>query len=147
MTLAPIVRAPAPRDLDALARLCAELGYPADAAGIAPRLEALSGDPRYAVGVAEVDGGVVGWIVAERRVTLEYGTTHEITGLVVDAGARRTGAGRALVDFAMRWAEADGAHALVVRSNVLRDASHPFYESLGFVRRKTQHVYARPIAR
>jgi hypothetical protein len=33
-----------------------------------------------------------------------------------------------------------------VRSNVARELSHPFYESLGYERAKTQHVYRKTLA-
>jgi hypothetical protein len=33
----------------------------------------------------------------------------------------------------------------MVRSNTARIASHPFYEGLGFVRRKSQHVYFKSL--
>ena len=35
---------------------------------------------------------------------------------------------------------------LVVRSNVARESSHPFYEALGYKREKTQHVYRNAAA-
>jgi hypothetical protein len=46
---------------------------------------------------------------------------------------------------AERWTQQLGLRAICVRSNVLRDASHPFYEQLGYVRRKTQHVYLKSL--
>jgi hypothetical protein len=33
----------------------------------------------------------------------------------------------------------------MVRSNAARAESHPFYEALGYVRSKTQHVYTKTI--
>ena len=39
-----------------------------------------------------------------------------------------------------------GLSSLTVRSNVVRELSHPFYESLGYSRRKTQHVYHKALA-
>jgi hypothetical protein len=34
-------------------------------------------------------------------------------------------------------------NGIVVRSNVLRPESHGFYESLGYIRTKSQHVYSK----
>jgi len=42
-----------------------------------------------------------------------------------------------------QWALAQGFETIGVRSNVAREGSHPFYESLGYERAKTQHVYLR----
>ena len=67
-------------------------------------------------------------------------------GLVVDSTARRRGVGRELVDVAENWALAHGLSSLTVRSNSARALSHPFYESLGYSRSKTQHVYTKVVA-
>jgi GNAT superfamily N-acetyltransferase len=67
-------------------------------------------------------------------------------GLVTDSSARRRGLGRELVDVAESWARARGLSAVTVRSNVARELSHPFYETLGYLREKTQHVYRKVMA-
>jgi GNAT superfamily N-acetyltransferase len=64
---------------------------------------------------------------------------------VVDAAARRCGIGTLLVDAAQQWARAAGLSEIIVRSNVVRDASHVFYLALGYRRLKTQHVYAKSL--
>ena len=140
-------------DAEAMAGLATQLGYPVDGTTMRGRLQAMLASTTHRVLVAEAsadDDGevradrvarVVGWLAIERRLTLEGGVSHEITGLVVDAQCRRAGAGRVLVDAALDWARSDDARRVVVRSNVAREASHPFYESLGFARSKTQHVY------
>lgn len=133
-------------DAAAIARLASQLGYPGSAEQIAERLAILVAAERFFVCVAESnDGELLGWINAESRLTLESGVSHEIVGLVVDASQRRSGVGRALVHAAEEWAASRGATALRVRSNVTRVESHPFYESLGYSRQKTQHAYVKPI--
>ncbi|MEI7038098.1 GNAT family N-acetyltransferase [Fulvimonas yonginensis] len=112
---------------------------------MAVRLAALMADPRQRAWVVEGEGRLDGWITAERRLGLETGERVEITGLVVDARARRGGVGRILVAAAEAWARTEGLDTVVVRSNVQRAASHPFYEGLGYVRTKSQHVYARSV--
>jgi GNAT superfamily N-acetyltransferase len=84
-------------------------------------------------------------MVVERRVSLESGEAAEITGLVVAASARRTGVGKALVSSAEQWTARQGLTAIRVRSNITRAESHPFYERLGFLRKKTQHTYEKPL--
>ena len=130
-------------DAAEIARLAGELGYPADAVVMAVRLGALMADPRRCVYVIEGEGRLAGWIAVERRLSLESGERVEITGLVVDATARRGGVGRALVATAEAWARGQGIDVVVVRSNVQRQASHPFYEGQDYVRQKSQHVYAK----
>jgi GNAT superfamily N-acetyltransferase len=132
-------------DATEIARLSGELGYPATAAEIATRLTALLDDPAHRVSVVEMAGVLLGWIAVECRMTLESGERAEIVGLVVGEEARRQGVGRILIDDAETWARALGFATLVVRSNVLRDASHAFYRSQGYAHRKTQHVYAKAL--
>ncbi|MFC4761638.1 GNAT family N-acetyltransferase [Dyella koreensis] len=132
-------------DASEIARLSGELGYPASAAEIVTRLTALLDDPVHRISVVEAAGTLLGWIAVECRMTLESGERAEIVGLVVSEQARRQGVGRTLVDDAEAWAHALGFATLVVRSNVLRDASHEFYRRQGYMLRKTQHVYAKTL--
>jgi GNAT superfamily N-acetyltransferase len=132
-------------DAAQIARLADELGYPAKTQEIATRLTALLPQSHHHVVVAQGDDGLLGWIAVERRLTLESGERIEIVGLVVSPIARRGGIGQALVTDAERWALAQGFDSIVVRSNVARAESHPFYERLGYVRRKTQHLYSKPL--
>lgn len=131
-------------DAAEIARLLGVLGYPAEAAAMADRLRAILPLARHRVAVAQAGhAGLLGWIAVERRLTLESGERIEIVGLVVDAVARGAGIGRALVADAERWARTQGFDAVGVRSNVMREGSHPFYESLGYLRIKTQHAYRK----
>ncbi|MDP3859393.1 MAG: GNAT family N-acetyltransferase [Stagnimonas sp.] len=129
-----------------IARLANELGYAASTAEIASRLQILLPSPTQFVAVAESGGALVGWVAAEQRLLLESGERAELVGLVVGAAARRSGAGSALVAAAEGWASSRKLTMICVRSNVSRPESHPFYERLGYVRRKTQHVYLKPLS-
>lgn len=130
-------------DVPALVLLSAELGYPVDVDEMARRFIGVADRADQAVLVAEVDETVVGWIhIAERRL-LVASRQAEIMGLVVHDEARGRGLGRALVLAAERWAALRGLTTVVVRSNVVRPESHPFYERLGYERYKSQHVYRK----
>ncbi|WP_207308782.1 GNAT family N-acetyltransferase [Marinobacter caseinilyticus] len=142
----PHIRVARQTDTKALARLTSQLGYPADAQAMGDRLAILLGSDQYQVLVAESDASdLLGWGVIERRLGLESGPFAELTGLVVSDARRRTGVGRALVTAAEQWAESQALAVVCVRSNALRHASHPFYESLGYQRIKTQHVYNKTL--
>jgi GNAT superfamily N-acetyltransferase len=127
-----------------IARLVTELGYPIEATEIVPRLEKLLVHPDHLVTVATgPNDHLSGVIMAEHRRLLLYGAQVEIMGLSVGAEARRRGVGQALVSAVENWAQQCGDGPVVVRSNVLRPESHPFYEKVGYARKKTQHVYSR----
>jgi len=131
-------------DAAEIARLVTELGYPVETGTILPRLQAVLVHPDHFVTVAvEPNERLSGVIMAEHRVLLLYGPQVEIMGLSVGSDVRRMGIGRALVKEVEAWAQQIGDRQIVVRSNVVRPESHPFYEKIGYERKKTQHVYAR----
>ena len=92
---------------------------------------------------AEKQPRLLGWIAAEARDLLITSGRVEIMGLVVDHAARREGVGQILVAEVERWAVTRGVGEVVVRSNILRPESHPFYEQLGYHREKSQHAYLK----
>ncbi len=140
------VRPMAGGDAEAVAALAGQLGYPAGAAEVGRRIAALAPRAEAALFVAEGAGGeVLGWAAVESRLLLETGTFAELTGLVVDSGARGGGAGRALVAAAEAWARAGGQHVLRVRSNVVRRQARAFYERLGYAVIKSQNVFQRAL--
>jgi len=127
-----------------MARLSGELGYPISIDEMRAALGRLLSDARHFIAVADHSGGrLLGWMHVEHRTSMQSADVAELTGLVVDGSARRRGTGRALVDAAEQWAQSRGLTTLTVRSNVTRQASHPFYEALGYVREKTQHLYRK----
>ena len=141
-----VIRPATSTDAGEIGRLAGQLGYPAEANEISTRLELLLDRPNHFIAVAaggESEKDLVGWIAAEERDLLITSRQVEITGLVVDQAARSGGVGWMLVNAAERWAQERGLGCVVVRSNVVRAGSHPFYERLGYVRQKSQHVYRK----
>jgi len=135
------------QDAPWLAQLSGILGYPVDVHLLSGRLESILPKADHAVFVAESPtDSVVGWIHAVDQEILEAGRSCEILGLVVAANQRRAGLGRRLVTEIERWATERGITQISVRSNIIRPESHQFYQGLGFVREKTQHVYRKDLA-
>jgi len=132
-------------DAAEMTRLSAQLGYPMSPADMSQRLALLLPSERHYVAVAASGEQLLGWMHVEHRSSLEGGERAELMGLVVDSNARRFGVGRALVAAAEAWATARGLPSMTVRSNAARELSHPFYEALGYVRAKTQHVYTKAL--
>jgi GNAT superfamily N-acetyltransferase len=134
-------------DAAEIARLGGELGYPATADEISARLQLLLHRPNHflVVAASEADKELLGWIAAEERALLVVSPCVEIMGLVVDHNARRIGLGHALIASVEGWAKERGVKEIAVRSNVIRRESHPFYEGLGYIREKSQHVYHKAI--
>ena len=140
-----LIRPPRAADAEQLVALNRELGYATEPQQIVSRIKKASKLPEHFVAVAEIESGVIGWVQAEHRFSMDTGEKAELVGLVVGAGARRRGVGRLLVRAAEEWAVDRGLSSIVVRSNVVRPESHPFYKRIGYSRSKTQHVYAKPL--
>jgi GNAT superfamily N-acetyltransferase len=132
-------------DASEVAALTTELGYPADADAIARRFEWIARQGHAAIFVADVDGRPVGWIHVMIVASLESDVHVEIGGLVVDGAWRSQGLGRALVAAAEQWARGAGCAAIRVRSRIVRERAHAFYERQGYQRVKTQHAFEKPL--
>ena len=134
-------------DVAQIARLCGELGYPATPAQIAARLRRLTPAARHAVFVAEsADGaGVVGWLHVSVSNLLESDVRAEVNGLIVAEGQRSAGAGAKLLQAAEKWARKRDCGAMNVRSNVIRERAHKFYEREGYEHYKTQKAFRKAL--
>jgi len=132
-------------DADRVAELVTQLGYPATARDIERRFSALAGREDQALLIADDASEVVGWMQVVAYPYLETDESAEIRGLVVADGHRSRGIGSALVSAAEAWAARHGCQTLRVRSNVVRDHAHAFYERHGFERVKTQHCFQKSI--
>jgi GNAT superfamily N-acetyltransferase len=134
-------------DTPHLIRLLAHLGYPSELDAVTSRLASIlnSTTQQLLVAVSDDDSRIDGYLGLERRLTLHENEHVEITDLVVDATARRSGLGHALVGAAEQWALQHEVPTMVVRSNVVRCESHPFYERIGYQRAATSHVYRKQV--
>jgi len=133
------VRQTQPGDYDRMADLAGQLGYECTGEEIRKRLSDMQDTNHYAVFVAELVGSqIMGWIGAHVFRSVETASRAEISGLVVDEGARSRGIGKTLLDAVEVWARSIGCCAISVRSNVKRDRAHQFYTNNGYEHVKTQ---------
>ena len=133
-------------DAPRLAQLSGELGYPTTTAEMRKRLHQLKPASQNALFVAESPGtGVVGWTHVSVNHLVEVGTRAELNGLIVADGQRSLGAGARLLEAAEAWASKHGCPSMSVRSNVLRDRAHKFYERQGYEHYKTQKAFRKTL--
>jgi GNAT superfamily N-acetyltransferase len=129
-----------------MAELSGQLGYKATGTEIEKRLAAMRAAPDYAVFVAELpDGEVAGWVGVFVYRCVEADTRAEISGLVVDERIRSSGIGRRLMERAEEWARGKGCSAVGLRSQVLREGAHAFYQRLGYKHIKTQKSFRKDL--
>jgi GNAT superfamily N-acetyltransferase len=133
-------------DAARLAGLSGELGYPATASEMKSRLGRLTSTGDHAVFVAENHAReVIGWLHASVTRLLEVPLCAEVNGLVVADGQRSKGAGAQLLEAAEHWARKKKCVNMSVRSNVIRERAHAFYERNGYEHYKTQKAFRKPL--
>jgi GNAT superfamily N-acetyltransferase len=140
-----IVRRAMREDNDAIALLAGDLGYPATSEEMLPRLDELLVSATEAIFVAAAEQSVIAWIQVGITITIESGASAEIRGLVVSESRRSGGVGAMLVAAAEEWGRSRGVSRMRVRSNVIRERTHRFYERLGYVVRKSQKAFEKKL--
>jgi len=142
--ITPKIRRARAGDSEQLAVLAGELGYPTSAAEMKARLRAISPTVDNAIFVAQIaTGEVVGWLHVSVTRLLEVPQRAEVNGLVIGEAYRSSGAGASLLDEAENWARKRKCVNMSVRSNVIRDRAHKFYERQGYEHYKTQKAFRK----
>ena len=139
------IREARPQDYARIAELAGQLGYPSSPEEIAKRLDDRRGLQEHAVFVAQRGDEIAGWLGAYVCRTVEADARAEISGLVVDPGFRSQGIGPLLLVRAEQWAREKGCRAIGLRSNVIRDRAHAFYERHGYKHTKTQKSFRKDL--
>jgi GNAT superfamily N-acetyltransferase len=135
-------------DAERIAQLSGELGYPATAAQVARRLRQLKPTSKHAVFVAESPDaatGLIGWVHVSVSHLLESDMRAEVNGLIVAEGQRSARAGAKLLEAAEEWARRRSCRGMNVRSNVIRERAHGFYERNGYEHYKTQKAFRKAL--
>lgn len=120
-------------DVEALARLMTELGYPSSPESMRGRFARISAHPSYSTLVAERGGEVVGVAGLATGHYYEWDESYvRISAFVVDSGHRRRGVGQTLIEAAESRARSLGARTVFLNSGSHRSGAHRFYEDSGY---------------
>jgi GNAT superfamily N-acetyltransferase len=137
----PVIRPATRDDVPAIVALLADdpIGAGREAAGeLEPYLrawEAIAANPSARLVVADGDdGAIVGTLQLDLLDSLTRGGTRraQVEGVRVARGARGTGVGRALLEWAIAEARHEGCGLIQLTSDVRRDDAARFYAALGF---------------
>jgi GNAT superfamily N-acetyltransferase len=140
------IRVAEPGDHAAIARLAGQLGYDSTPEAIADRVAKMGLAGEHGLAVAQLASGeIAGWIGVHISCTVETDPSAEVSGLVVDEARRSRGVGKALLAWAETWASKRGCDSITVRSNVIRERAHGFYQRHGFQHVKTQKTFRKKI--
>jgi len=133
-------------DISQLALLAGQLGYPSSEDEIRGRLAGIEAAPEHALFIAEsADGTLAGFLNVFVMRTIDSDARTEIAALVVDDAHRSLGIGKVLIEQAEAWARENGCAAIGLRSNVIRERAHRFYERLGYEHYKTQKTFRKTL--
>lgn len=136
----------ATNDIPQLVGLIKQLGYDVAVDELKIRLELITSNKKGAVFVAENSKQrLVGCVQAMIDTRLACGTFGEIVSLVTEISVRGQGIGKQLIEESVKWMKAKGQTRLRVRCNSIRNETHKFYNHLGFVERKSQKFFEKPI--
>jgi ribosomal protein S18 acetylase RimI-like enzyme len=139
------IRSAKKSDVPRLAALAGELGYPTTAREMKMRFAQLASVADNQVFVAEAGGEAIGWLHVSVSRLLEEPRRAEVNGLIVSEQTRSRGAGALLLDAAETWSRKKKCVGMSVRSNVIRERAHKFYERQGYVHYKTQKAFRKPL--
>lgn len=140
------IRKAVPEDATMLTKLTAQLGYPCTQQEIVERLEPYRNISYGIVFVAVLNDTVVGWISLNTVRYFYVRPFIEVSGFVVDEKERNKGVGRRLLEAAEVWVKVQGYYRLIrIRTNIIREDAHRFYENNGYRKVKEQRVYMKEI--
>jgi ribosomal protein S18 acetylase RimI-like enzyme len=107
-------------------------------------VETVVNAPATTLFVARDDGGRIVGMLTLAAFRLPSGVRAWIEDVVVDEDARRSGAGRALVEAAVELAREAGATNVDLTSRPSRESARRLYETMGFEERSTT-VFRKPL--
>jgi GNAT superfamily N-acetyltransferase len=137
-------RSMAMQDVERVAELSAQLGYPVSKADLQSRFMRIATTIGHALFVAlDENNTVVGWVHVHNIDRLEVERYADIGGIVVDAAVRGHGVGRALMLCAEAWARDCGYDRVKLSSGAHRIEAHAFYEHIGYSNIRTSYRFEK----
>jgi GNAT superfamily N-acetyltransferase len=137
------------KDVPGLTTLAFQLGYQDPIQTIEMRFLRIYRDRRdhciYVAVQSPPQTSVIGFIHVFIDKLLTAGPRVEVGGLVVDEEYRGRGVGAALLRRAETWAHKQGFSPIIVRTNVVRNQAHNFYEKCGYRLFKQSKVYTKEV--
>jgi len=130
-----IIRDACSADLEAMALLVTDLGYPTSVAEMQARFNAVADHPDYRTILAVVNNRVVGMAGLMKGFWYEKnGRYLRILAFVVKQGTRNLGIGKVLLKAAEDWAQEQGLNSVIINSGNRdeRAGAHAFYQKMGY---------------
>ena len=132
-------------DSKGIKKLAEELGYPSSEEKISEILETVIKHDDHRMIVAEQENDLVGYIHMISSLRVGSDPFVEIAALSVREEYCKKGIGKALIAESQKMATEKGIDYVRIRSNIIRQEAHKFFEQRGFRNLKTQEVFIKKI--
>ena len=125
--------------------LLSQLGYQMDVQEVRRRYDAVVQSGDHALMVAEQGGRIIALCHTYARPALDKPPEAVVQALVVDQASRGSGVGKIMMTAAEKWAEDRGFTSVTLASHVSRSDAHAFFESIGYRREGTSHLFRKTL--
>jgi N-acetylglutamate synthase-like GNAT family acetyltransferase len=140
-----IIRPAQKLDCTGLTNLTNQLGYPSTLEKICEIMDLVLAHNDHQVYIAEKENTIVGYIHLIRSIRIGSNPFVEIAAFIIDESARSMGVGSSLIKETENWASGLGLKDIRIRSNIIREDAHHFFQNRGFQNIKTQEVFLKHI--
>ncbi len=123
-------------DIDGICKLVNwEVGSFVSRADLEERLNMIDSDENYRVYVAGSGERVLGYVVLQKGITLEYpGRVVRVVSMSVDISCQNKGIGADFLDMAENFASEQGAGLVALNCGFARYGANAFYEKRGYTK-------------
>ena len=133
-------------DCSEITHLTNQLGYPSTLEKICEIMDLVLAHNDHQVFIAEKENTIVGYIHLIQSMRIGSNPFVEITAFIIDESSRSIGVGSSLIRESERWTSSLGFKDIHIRSNIIRQEAHDFFQKRGFQNIKTQEVFLKHIS-
>jgi N-acetylglutamate synthase-like GNAT family acetyltransferase len=132
-------------DCSGIAHLTNQLGYPSTENKIREIMNLVLSHKDHQVFIAEKENTIVGYIHLIQSIRIGSNPFVEIAAFIIDESSRSIGVGSSLIGESEKWASTLGLKDIRIRSNIIREEAHKFFQNRGFQNIKTQEVFLKKV--
>jgi len=139
------IRSAQKEDCTGITDLTNQLGYPSTLEKICEIMDLVLVHDDHQVYVAEKDNKIIGYIHLIRSMRIGSNPFVEIAAFIINESSRSIGVGSSLIKETENWTSGLGLVDIRIRSNIIRQEAHNFFQNRGFQNIKTQEVFQKNI--
>ena len=132
-------------DCPGITELSNQLGYLSSLDKVLEILDLVLTHDDHQVFIVEIDNLIVGYIHLVSTMRIGSGPFVEIAALIVHKSYQKKGVGKSLISESEKWTRSKGLTDIRIRSNIIREEAHQYFQRKGFQDLKTQHVFLKQL--